>query len=373
MKLTIDSGILADTVAFAARALPARPPVPVMAGLKLTAADGQLNIAGFDYDTSATASAAADIAEKGSVLVSGRLLSDITRALKRHVRLSCDGTRLVLESGPTRFTLHTLPLEEYPTLPTTPAASGIVSGKDFADAAAQIARAASRDETLPVLTGVSITADADADILTLAATDRYRFAVRSLPWDRMTADSPGHALVPAKTLLDTAKALADDHEITVGLPGEQGTFGLTGEHSRTTVRAIDGDLPKYKALFPTEFSAVASVETAALTAAVKRVALVATGNTPVRLGFTTDTVTIEAGASDDAQAIDRVAANLTGEHLSIAFNPTFLLDGLNAIGADTTQFNFTTPGKPTLLHGAYGDDLPQDALRYLLMPVRLSN
>ncbi|MER5227115.1 DNA polymerase III subunit beta [Streptomyces flaveus] len=369
MKLTIDHGQLADTVAFAARALPSRPPAPVLAGLKLTATDGQLSVAGFDYEASAYASAAADVADEGSVLVSGRLLSDITRVLKHDVQLSTDGVRLVVESGATRFTLHTLTLEEYPTLPTTPAASGTVSGKEFAAVVSQVALAAGRDDTLPVLTGVHITADGDT--LTLSATDRYRFAVRSLPWERMTTDSPAsaEALVPAKQLLDTAKALADDHEITVGLPGEQGTFGLTGERSRTTTRALDGDFPPYKALFPTEFSAQATVKTAALAEAVKRVALVATGNTPVRLAFEPGTVTIEGGTSDDAQAVDRADVDFTGEPLTVAFNPTYLLDGLNAIGADATKFSFTTADKPAVLHS---DGAPEEALRYLLMPVRLS-
>jgi DNA polymerase-3 subunit beta len=371
MKLTIDHGTLADTVALAARALPARPPAPVLAGLKLTASDSQLAVAGFNYEASASASAAADVADKGSVLVPGRLLSDITRVLKRDVRLSSDGVRLVVESGAARFTLHTLPLEEYPTLPTTPAASGVVSGKEFAAAVVQVAGAAGRDDTLPVLTGVQITADGDT--LTLASTDRYRFAVRSLPWERMTDRADGaRALIPAKILLDTAKALADDHEITVGLPGEQGTFGLTGEHNRTTVRALEGELPQYKGLFPTSFSAQASLQTAALAEAVKRVALVATGNTPVRLGFEPGTLTIEAGTSDDALAVDRIDADLTGEPLSIAFNPTFLLDGLNAIGADATRLNFTTAAEPALLHSDHGDNVPENALRYLLMPVRLT-
>ncbi|MEU9428588.1 DNA polymerase III subunit beta [Streptomyces sp. NPDC048342] len=368
MKLTIDHSTLAATVALAARALPTRPPVPVLAGLKLTAADGQLNIAGFDYDTSTAASAAADLAEDGSVLVSGRLLSDITRALKHEVRLSTDGTRLVVESGSTRYTLHTLPLEEYPTLPTTPAASGVVSGKEFAAAVSQVARAAGNDDTLPALTGVQITATGDN--ITLSATDRYRFAVRSLPWERIT-DSPADAqsLIPAKVLQDIAKHLADDHQITVGLPDTQGTFGLTGEHTHSTVRALEGDLPKYKSLFPTEFSAQASVNTAALADAVKRVALVATGNTPVRLSFEPGTLTIEAGTSDDALAVDRIDTDLDGEPISIAYNPAYLLDGLNAIGTDATQFGFVTSTKPSLLRG---NGEPEDALRYLLMPVRLS-
>ncbi|ONK09288.1 DNA polymerase III subunit beta [Streptomyces sp. MP131-18] len=372
MKLTISHTTFSDVVAFASRGLPARPPVPVLAGLKLTADAAGLAVAGYDYEASTRATApGADIGEPGSVLVSGRLLADISRALRQDVYLSSDGVRLVVESGSARFTLHTLPLEEYPTLPESPGPSGTVAGAELAHAVAQVAVAAGRDDTLPVLTGIRI--EATEDSLTLSSTDRYRFAVRSLPWNPTDASSAGaHALVPAKTLLDTAKALAGDTEVSIALPGKQEIIGFAGGTRRTTTRILGGDLPGYRTLFPTEFAAQAVVDIKGLVAAAKRVALVAERNTPLRLTFSHDGVTIEGGSSDDAQAVDRVSANLEGDQMVIAFNPGFLLDGLSAIGAggsERARFCFTSPTKPAVLRG---DSTPEAALKYLLMPVRLN-
>jgi DNA polymerase III subunit beta len=369
VKLTISHTTLADIVAFASRGLPGRPPIPVLAGLKLTADVDGLAVAGYDYEASTLATApGADIGEPGSVLVSGRLLADISRTVKHDVYLSSDGVRLAVESGSARFTLHTLPLEEYPTLPEAPESSGTVAGSELADAVAQVAVAAGRDDTLPVLTGVRIEAAADA--LTLSATDRYRLAVRSLPWKPASDSSTGaRALVPAKTLLDTAKALAADDEVSISLPGKQEIIALAGGNRRTTTRVLEGDLPDYRKLFPTEFAAEAVVDVDDLIAAAKRVAVVVDRNTPLRLNFEGDTLTLEGGSSDDAQAIDRVSASLDGDPIAIAFNPGFLLDGLAGVGSERVRFCFTSPTKPAVLRG---DGTADGALKYMLMPVRLN-
>jgi DNA polymerase-3 subunit beta len=234
-----------------------------------------------------------------------------------------------------------------------------------------------RDDTLPVLTGVQL--DVEGPTITLAATDRYRFAVRTLRWQPDGADWNGRALLPAKALLETAKALAADDTISLTLADEDsggsGVTGLTGDTQRTTLRGLEGKLPSYDTLFPTEFAAEAVVPTEALADIVKRVALVAERSTPVRLAFTPGTVTIEAGSSDDAQAVDRADADYTdhtgGEFptFRIAFNPHFLLDGLTALGSDAVRIRFTNPHRPVLLSG---DGAPETGLKYLLMPVRLS-
>lgn len=375
MKLTLDARALADAAGIAVRALPNRPPVPVLAALKLQAGDGQLAVTGYDYDVSAYATAAARITEPGTVLVPGRILTEIARSLRKEVHVSTDGTRLTLESGNSRFTLHTLPLGEYPTLPELPDATGTVSGAVLAEAVAQVALAAARDDTVPVLTGVQL--DVEGPTITLSATDRYRFAVRTLRWEPSGADWNGRALLPAKALLDTAKALAGDEAVYLTLAdedsGTSGVTGLTGDTQRTTMRGLEGKLPSHDALFPTEFAAEAVVSTEALADMVKRVALVAERNTPVRLAFTPGTVVIEAGSSDDAQAVDRADADYTDhtgaefDTFRVAFNPQFLLDGLNALDSDTVRLSFTNPHKPALLTA---DNAPD--MKYLLMPVRLS-
>ncbi|MEU8704036.1 DNA polymerase III subunit beta [Streptomyces sp. NPDC048565] len=375
MKIRVERDVLAEAVAWVARSLPARPPAPVLAGLLLKAEDGALSFSSFDYEVSAKVSVDAEIEEDGTVLVSGRLLADICRALpNRPVEISTDGVRATVVCGSSRFTLHTLPVEEYPALPQMPTATGTVPGEVFASAAAQVAIAAGRDDTLPVLTGVRI--EIEGDTVTLASTDRYRFAVREFLWKPENPEASAVALVPAKTLLDTAKALTSGDTVTLALSGSgagEGLIGFEGAGRRTTTRLLEGDLPKYRTLFPTEFNSVAVIETAPFVEAVKRVALVAERNTPVRLSFEQGVLILEAGSSDDAQAVERVDAVLEGEDISIAFNPTFLLDGLSAIDSPVAQLSFTTSTKPALLSGRPAVDAEaDDAYKYLIMPVRLS-
>lgn len=375
MKIRVERDVLAEAVAWAARSLPARPPVPVLAGLLLKAEDGSLSLSGFDYEVSARVSVEAETEEEGTVLVSGRLLADICRALpNRPVELATDGVRVSLVCGSSRFTLHTLPVEEYPALPEMPTTAGTISAEVFAAAVAQVAIAAGRDDTLPVLTGVRI--EIEGDTVTLASTDRYRFAVREFLWKPETADTSAVALVPAKTLLETAKSLAGGESVSLALAGAgagEGLIGFEGSGRRTTTRLLEGDLPKYRTLFPTEFNSVAVIETAPFVEAVKRVALVAERNTPVRLSFEQGVLTLEAGSSDDAQAVERLDARLEGDDVSIAFNPGFLLEGLSAIDAPVAQLSFTTSTKPALLSGRPAIDAEaDDAYKYLIMPVRLS-
>ncbi|TRV76526.1 DNA polymerase III subunit beta [Streptomyces sp. 130] len=375
MKIRVERDVLAEAVAWVARSLPARPPAPVLAGLLLKAEDGSLSFSSFDYEVSARVSVEAEVEEDGTVLVSGRLLADICRALpNRPVEISTDGVRATVSCGSSRFTLHTLPVEEYPALPQMPTATGTVPGEVFASAAAQVAIAAGRDDTLPVLTGVRI--EIEGDTVTLASTDRYRFAVREFLWKPEDPEASAVALVPAKTLLDTAKALTSGDTVTLALSGSgagEGLIGFEGAGRRTTTRLLEGDLPKYRTLFPTEFNSVAVIETAPFVEAVKRVALVAERNTPVRLTFEQGVLILEAGSSDDAQAVERVDAVLEGDDISIAFNPTFLLDGLSAIDSPVAQLSFTTSTKPALLSGRPAVDAEaDDAYKYLIMPVRLS-
>ncbi|MFJ9520345.1 DNA polymerase III subunit beta [Kitasatospora sp. NPDC101801] len=375
MKFRVERDVLAEAVAWAARSLPARPPVPVLAGLLLTAQDGSLALSGFDYEVSARVELAAEVEEAGTVLVSGRLLNDISRNLpNRPVEISTDGMRVSVVCGSSRFTLPTLPVDEYPSLPQMPTATGTVSGEVFASAVSQAAVAAGRDDTLPVLTGVRV--EIEGDKITLAATDRYRFAVRELMWKPEQADISAVALVPAKTLQDIAKSLGSGDTVSIALASGgagEGLIGFEGAGRRTTTRLLEGEFPKFRSLFPTEFSAVAAIQTQPFLEALKRVSLVAERNTPVRLSFEQGVLTLEAGSGDDAQATERVEADLEGDDISIAFNPGYLEEGLKAIDSAYAQLSFTTATKPALLSGRPAVDAEADeAYQYLIMPVRLS-
>jgi DNA polymerase-3 subunit beta len=375
VKFRVERDVLADAVAWAARSLPSRPPVPVLAGLLLDASDGRLVLSSFDYEVSGRVEIAADIAEPGVALVSGRLLADISRSLPaRPVEITTDAAKVVLTCGSARFSLLTLPVEDYPALPDMPSASGSLRGDSFAAAVAQVSIAAGRDDTLPVLTGVRL--EIDGEKITMAATDRYRLAVRDLAWTPEQSGLSAIALVPARTLADTAKSLAGADKVTVALASGTGTEGLVGFEGagrRTTSRLLDGEFPKYRSLLPSESPIRATVETAALIESVRRVALVAERNTPIRLSFGDGSVTLEAGSGDEAQASESLDAQLVGDDISIAFNPGYLLDGLNALDALYAQLSFTASTRPAVISGkSSADEAALEDYRYLLMPVRLS-
>ncbi|GAA3730060.1 DNA polymerase-3 subunit beta [Spinactinospora alkalitolerans] len=381
MKFRVDRDAFADAVAWTARALPARPAVPVLAGMRLDipdAASGRLRLSSFDYEVSARAAVDVDVDEPGGVLVSGRLLAEIARNLPpQPVEVACDGSRVLVTCGGARFTLLTLPLEDYPTLPDMPKVAGSLPGDVFAAAVRQVAPAASRDDTLPMLTGVHLAFSGET--LTLAATDRYRVAVRELWWRSELPDITASALVPARTLADTARSLLPGGNVdialsTVGAGSSQGEGMIGFEHGgrRTTTRLIDSEFIKYESRFPDEFAARAQVATAPLIEAAKRVALVADRSTPLRLSFSRGEVVLEAGSGDDAQAREVLEAGYEGEEIRVAFGPQYLLDGLTAVETDTVHLNFTTPTKPAVISGAPEEEGGRPDFRYLVMPLRVS-
>jgi DNA polymerase-3 subunit beta len=375
MKLRVERDGFADAVAWAARILPQKAALPVLAGLRLeVGTDGGLELSGFDYEVSAQAQLEATVAEAGAILVPGRLLAEIVRSLPpQPIDLATDGARVVLSCGSSKFTLPTLPLDEYPTLPEMPAVAGTVGSDAFAAAVAAVAIAAGRDDALPVLTGIRV--EIDGEQVTLAATDRYRLAVRTLRWAPSDPAMQTTALVPARTLADAAKSLTSGAEITLALSGTgpgEGLVGLSGAQRSTTSRLLDGEFPKYRSLLPDSFSATATIDSATLTDAVRRVALVASRTSPIRLSFSADGLSLEAGGVDEAEAQESLPAGFDGEALTIAFNATYLLDGLGSIDSDEAHLSFTGPTKPAVLTGKPGADEGTDH-RYLLMPVRLAS
>jgi DNA polymerase-3 subunit beta len=376
MKFRIERDALADAVAWSARSLPARPAAPVLAGLLLDVVDDQLSISGFDYEVSTQATLEVAAGSSGRALVSGRLLADIAKSLPAPpVEFSSDGSRVTISCGSARFTLPTMPDEDYPRLPDMPTTAGTVSSSMFARAVAQVAVAAGKDDTLPMLTGVRM--EIDGERVTLAATDRYRLAVRELTWSPAGSGADVQVLVPARTLADAAKSLTGDSEMTIALSTSgagEGIIGFTGTGRRTTTRLLDAQFPPYRTLLPTEFSVTAEVSVATLTEAVKRVALVADRGNPVRLDFADGGLTLSAGGDDEGRAEENLEVGYEGDPLTTAFNPGFLLEGLGAIEAPVARLLFTTPTKPAVIRPATA---PTDATgaapdyTYLIMPVRL--
>ena len=324
VKFRVEREVLADAVTWVARGLPARPPVPVLAGVLIEANDeGSLTLSAFDYEVSAKVTVPADVSEAGTVLVLGRLLADISRNLPaKPVDVTTDGSKVSVTCGSSRFSLMQMPADDYPTLPTAPEASGTIAGDVFTKAVAQVSVAADRGDTLPILTGVRV--EIDGSKVTLLATDRYRLAMRELTWNPNSTDATHLALVPARTLSETAKALGASGSIEIALGSSAGGDGLVGFEAgqrRTTTRLLDGEYPKVTSIFPTSVESEAVVSTGELVEAVKRVALVAERNTPVRLRFTDGQVAIEAGTGDDAQASEAVESTLTAPSPSCTTRP----------------------------------------------------
>ena len=375
MKFRVERDVLAEAVTWVARGLPNRPPVPVLAGVLIEADDeGTITLSAFDYEVSAKITVAAEVAEPGTVLVLGRLLADISRNLpNRPVDVTTDGSKVQVTCGSSRFSLLLMPADDYPTLPASPTISGTIAGDVFTQAVAQVSIAADRGDTLPILTGVRI--EIEGDKITLLATDRYRLAMRELTWNPKVSDASHVALVPARTLSDTAKALGASGSVEIHLGGAaDGLIGFEAGQRRSTTRLLDGEYPKVTSIFPSSAETESVIETAALVEAVKRVALVAERNTPVRLRFSEGQVVIEAGTGDDAQASEAVEAVTTGPEIEIAFNPQFLLDGLGAVGTAYSRLSFTQSSRPAVLSGQSELGGEADtAYRYVLMPVRFAS
>jgi DNA polymerase-3 subunit beta len=341
--------------------------------MRLAVTGTVLAMSTFDYETSALASVPVSAGEDGTVLVSGRLLAEIVKALPaRPAEMATDGTRVTLRCGSSVFTLHEFPAGEYPALPGMPPAAGTVGADLLAAAIGQVAVAAGRDDTLPALTGIRC--EFDGDTVTLVATDRYRLAVRQFPWKPAVAGLEAQVLVPARSLTEAARSFGSAAEVAIGLTpdGVQGATGIIGWAAggrETTTRLLGGEYPRYQSLLPPaeEFTATAELAVGPFAEAVKRVALVAERNTPVRLTFTADGLLLEAGAGDEATALETLETSFGGAgDLRVNFNPQYLLDGLTAVSSDTAVISFTTPTRPAVLTGKDGGD----GYRYVLMPIR---
>jgi DNA polymerase III subunit beta len=418
MRIIVERDALAEAVAWVARSLPSRPVLPILSGLLIEASTGRLTLSCFDYEVSARIVLDAEVTEPGTALVPGRLLAEITRSLPSYpVEVDHEKDDVTVTCGPASFTLVTLPVKEYPRLPELPLLAGTVDGGALATAIGQVAPAASRDDTLPVITGVNL--EIYEDTLRLVATDRYRLAIRELGWNPAYQGSAATLLVPAKTLSDAARMMLPGTPVRVMMRGEPGRaaggnqpdslraadamIGFETGGRRLTTRLIAGEYIKYMSRFPEEFGSRGDMPAVPLVEAVKRVALVAERGSSVRLSFGHGTVTIEAGTEGQARARETVVADFAGEETAIAFSPHYLMDGLGAAliaavgatdkpqsadkpqdtdkpqNADKTpvpdeariRLQFTSPTKPALITGSTGNgDEPTPDYRYLVVPLR---
>lgn len=349
MEFLIERGELTDAVAWAARVLPTRSPVPVLGGLLLEAADGRLSISGLDYEASARIEVAARTERPGKVLVMGRRLLDVCKVLPEGpVECAVEGSRFTVTGGGAGFGLSVLPLDDYPALPPLPDVLGAVDGQEFAAAVADVSVAAGRDDTLPTLTGIRL--GIDGGRLTLAATDRYRFAVRTLGWQPAEPGVTADVVVSARRLSEIARSVGA-RPGPVRLALDKGSAGFEREGMRTTVRLLDGRLPRHDKLFVLNGPVKAVTEREPLVEAVKRVAVVADGDSPLQFAFSAGSVLLQAGYEDDVASQRLPAELLDTEEITVAFNPSYLMDALASFDTPVVRFQLMGQGQRAMITG----------------------
>ena len=376
MKFQVNRDVFSEAVSFAVKLLPQRTTLPILSGVLIEATESGLTLSSFDYEVSAQTSIAAEIEETGRILVSGRLLADIASRLPNApVQFSTEDSRIKVTCGSAHFTLLSMPVEEYPTLPQVAEQSGLLPADDFAAAVAQVAVAASRDDVTPVITGVQL--EISQDSLSLVATDRYRVAVRSIGWDSAGSDVGSvTALVPARTLQEIGKTFGHSGTISVAITSTEDRELIAFRADRKTVTSllIKGNFPPVKRLFPETVDNYAVINTAELIESVRRVSLVLEREAALRFSFTMDGLTLEAIGSEQAQASESIDAFLTGVDTVVSLKPQFLLDGLSAVHSEFVRISFTktdNPNKPgpVLITSQSSKDQPgADNYRYLLQP-----
>lgn len=383
MRVRLERDILVDAVLWAARSLPKNPSMPILAGLLITAKGNNIEFSSFDYETSARISVNAEIIEEGAALVSGKLLSDICSLLPTHfVELIVGTNEMELKCGSIRYTLQTLPVNEYPELPELPKATGKINSEEFAHAVSQVLVAAGKDAFLPIFTGIRV--EINNDQISLLATDRYRMAVKDLDWQPENPNLSAGALVPAKILGEAAKAMVSGENLTISLSSEDGA-GIIGFASETengtreiTTRLLEGDFPEVRHLMKVVPSVTVKANISELRDAVRRVSLVAERTSPIKMTIEDERVILEAATGDQAQALEFVDAVVTkhGElenQLSVTgFNPMYLRDALNSLNTAYVSFDFSSQGKPCLMLGM--DDLDGAArqdYQHVVMLMRL--
>lgn len=374
MKVEVNSQALADAVAWTTRVIDARPASPILAGVRLEAIDGTLQLSAFNYAISARHHIEAGVDEAGSVLVLGKLLADITKSLPAaKTYLSTDGSTMTITSGKSTFTMQLMPDAEYPDLPVIPSKLGQVDAQTFTQAVTQASVAVSREENRPVLTGIRVQFQGDKVIM--SSTDRFRLSRSSFTWTPKNPDTNATALVRGALLRDVARSLDEHQNIVVDFDTENPSLlGFENAGRVSTSQLIDGEFPAVDRLYADEYPIHAVINKQDLISAIKRVSLVAERNAPIRMAFTSQELTLTAGTADEAQAKEILDIDMDGEDITVAFNPTYLIEGLSAIAEPFVRMKMTTAVKPVEFNGQQESDSEESMdYRYLLVPMRFNS
>jgi len=376
VRFQVNRDVFSEAVSFAVKLLPQRTTQPILSGVLLHAEGSGLTLSSFDYEVSSQTEIEASVDEPGTALVSGRLLADIASRMPNApvVFETVDG-KIAVSAGSARFTLLSMPVEEYPTLPEVSETTGVLPSEDFAAAVAQVAVAASRDDVTPVITGVQL--EVGETSLSLVATDRYRVAIREIDWDSGTTSAEGTtALVPARTLSEIGKTFGHSGTVAVSIirRDDRELIAFSADKRTVTSLLIKGNFPPVRRLFPEVVDDYAVLNTGELVDAVRRVALVLEREAALRFSFSIEGLRLEAAGSEQAQASETIDAHLHGQDTTVSLKPSFLLDALSAVHSEFVRVSFTktdNPNKPgpVLITSQSSKDQPgADNYKYLLQP-----
>jgi len=375
VKFQVNRDVLSEAVSFAVKMLPARTTLPILSGVLIEASSEGLVFSSFDYEVSTQTKVAATVETPGRVLVSGRLLAEIANRLPNApVTFESVESRIQVSCGSANFTLLSMPVEEYPTIPQVDGETGVLPAEEFSAAVAQVAVAASRDDVTPVIAGVQL--EITGNSLSLVATDRYRVAIRDIPWESTGEVADITALVPARTIQEIGKTFGHSGNISISITNkdDRELIAFTADNKTVTSLLIKGNFPPVKRLFPEKVENYAVVNTAELIEATRRVKLVVEREAALRFTFANNGLTLEAIGGEQAQASETIDAVISGPDVVVSLKPDFLLDGLGAVHSEFTRIGFTSvenPAKPgpVLITSQTSKDTPsEDAYRYLLQP-----
>ena len=363
MKCSIDREDLLRHVVMAGRGASTRSSIQVLAGIQLVARDGELHLAATDMELSVRTRLEADVAQDGVVVAPAKLVTDIIRGLDGDtVTLEGSDGSLTITSGSSTYTLNTFDPADFPQLPATTGKLFSVGRDAFVDTIQSVSKAASADESRPVLTGVKV--QITSERITMVATDSYRLSVKDTPIETDLAEAV-EAIIPARALEELVR-VADASPaatIAVGIEANQILFGI--DESWVTARRIEGQFPNHAQLIPQAFEHEAVIDRAEFLDVVNRARIMAQRNSPLRLSFDDGTLTVSASTQDVGAATESLPVRYEGEQLTIGFNADFLRDGIQSIPGDTITLQLISPLRPGLLRSA------EDSLIYLIMPVRL--
>jgi DNA polymerase III subunit beta len=365
MKLTVSKDSLSAALQLVGRAVSSRGTLPSLGGILVIADESTLTARATDMELALTRRVdGVDVERAGTALLPGRLLGDVVRSLPPgSVSLELRGEQRDVEiaAGEARFHLRTLPAEDFPRLPELEGETVRLPGPPLAETIELVARAASRDEVRPILTGVLM--QAEGTRLTMVATDSYRLSVKHTDLESPISQSL-EANVPARALRELARVVGEQ-EVEIALRSNQVVFAVDG--ALLSSRLIEGQFPSWRQLVPESFEHEVRLPREEFLEIARRISQLAQRNAPLRLAFAQGELTVAAETPDIGDASEAMPAPYAGEPLEIAFNPQFLIEGVESVGSEELAVQLSSPLRPGLLRPVGGEDFS-----YLVMPIRLN-